>query len=480
MLRFLFIIATTLLAGHTARAFSTAGVVDSYHASLSDERLFHRLSQQLVTLKGDLSLLKHKRGPSSSSSSAPTTGGGSGSKKKHGDYSFTGKKEYTVRPWHSAGGGGSRSSSTSAAAKKAAAAPPPPSSRSAATRAPPSSNSHNTPGATVNSPPAAAGGAADGAWSEDLPASTHTDSNVVWSGELPVAASAGGGAAGAVRSGRELQPAGGSAATTTIDSSSRVGTSGADDEDVRTQLQAVSAELQKISAENEALQRMQRRHEERERELQGQLSLQLTDRSRAERELEHVRAAAVAQLEETRRAAADRLAAETAEFQARLLDAERTVLQMKRVLELAEERLEARLLPDDDAARGYAGSATSTGGQEVAGGGSSPRNGGSAGKAKDTTKNTWGKVKDAFQSRLPHQNREETDNKRIGVDDVYGDGANGGANGGTAANDDGVNGLAGGGAVSGGVPKARERAVHSYAQPLPERPTYQISRVERM
>ena len=303
----------------TARSMELKSSVNSYHSSLSENKiLFSQLTNQVDSLRSDISKLK---------------GGASGPPQ---NYSFAGKKDYRVRPWY-------KTNDTVPAFSQANG----------------SSQSYLSNGST---------------------SATAVKTSLV-NGDITVNGL-----------GSELLM----------------------------ELQAVSAELQKVAIENEALKQIQAMHEERERELQEQVSEQLAIFNRAERELEQVKAQSLKQLEATNRQAAARLAAETSEFKARLLEAERMVFKMKNILEKVEARLDIKLL--DDSTRNY-----SVNGQTEK---SYKRWGGKV-------KKTWGKVKSAFLSK--------------------GDAHN-------------VNG------ASTHTPMKK----YDYEQPMPANPGYQISRVEKV
>ena len=191
------------------------------------------------------------------------------------------------------------------------------------------------------------------------------------------------------------------------------------DMDLRRELQAVSAELQKVAAENEALKQIQLMHEKRERELQNQVAEQLAIYDRAERELEQVKAQSLKQLAATNREAAARLADETAEFKARLFEAERMVIKMKSILERVEERMDIKLL--DDSTRRFSVNGVVDNSETRWG----------------KVKRTWGKVKSVFKSP-EHLN---------------------GSNGNQMSD-----------------PTKK----YAYEQPMPANPRYQISRVEKI
>ena len=120
-------------------------------------------------------------------------------------------------------------------------------------------------------------------------------------------------------------------------------TPAAADTDFRAELRAVSAELQKVAQENEALQKIHWQHAAREQDLQMQVGAQLEAYGQAERELEQVKAQSLKQLEQTNQEAADRLAQETAEFKDRLRQAEHMVRRMAEILLEAEDKLDQKL-----------------------------------------------------------------------------------------------------------------------------------------
>lgn len=388
----------------TATELSYA-TVDGYHSSLSaNEKLFSKLKSQVESLRSDISATKRK----AASSAGPTQ-----------LYSFAGKKDYKAgRPWYNAGTFDDSSSPANGdvAPNDYASSYPFPND-SAASYPFPGTNGFvalNDSAASFDTSPA------NGVTLNDSAASSYSPANGATQSSFP-------GTSASV------------AASAAASGDDPTGLNGDDhrlESDLRAELQAVSAELQKVAAENEELKKMQAAHEQREKELHDQVAFQLAIYNRAEKELEQVKAQSLEQLELTNQAAAARLAAETAEFKARLFEAERMVCKMKRILEKVEDKLDVTLL--DDSTRDYA---VQTG---AVSGDSSTRDDAVSGQTEssktgtrwDKVKSTWGKVKNVFKSK---------------EDDVNG------------------------GASSTESPPPGE--THDYSMPMPAEPPFQVSQL---
>jgi len=260
--------------------------VNEYHDSLSNAKLVKTLSYQLEHLRSDLSAMK-----SDSTYGPPKT------------YSYAGKKDYKVRSWydHTAAQQQQQQEEKEAFFATAAAS------------SEPQVQEMNSRYVTI--PPA------NGLEIPPPPANGFVRTSSTNDG---------------------LDTTSAAAAEASINSSSSLTAA-----DFRAELQAVSAELQKVARENEALQKIHLQHAEREQDLQIRVCEQLEAYGKAERELEQVKAQSLQQLEKTNQEAADRLAQETAEFKDRLLQAEHMVRRMAEILIEAESKLEEKFLLDD-------------------------------------------------------------------------------------------------------------------------------------